>query len=123
MAKRAYNDMEMKILQNYKKQTLIICVIEVVIFVLLEFVLKTSLLSTFELVCLYIIVPVTFFVIRYRLTFGVDESDLGTTLVAGVVGTVSMGITNGLSLITIIVLVPMWAIVIATAYAYRARKG
>ena len=57
------------------------------------------------------------------LTFGVDESDLGTTLVAGVVGTVSMGITNGLSLITIIVLVPMWAIVIATAYAYRARKG
>ena len=123
MAKRAYNDVELKFLRNYKKQTLIICVIEVVIFVLLEFVLKTSLLSTFELVCLYIIVPVTFFVIRYRLTFGVDESDLGTTLVAGVVGTVSMGITNGLSLITIIVLVPMWAIVIATAYAYRARKG
>ena len=123
MAKRAYNDVELKFLRNYKKQTLIICVIEVVIFVLLEFVLQTSLLSTFELVCLCIVVPVAFYTIRYRLAFGVGDAELGITLVAGIVCSINLGMSNGISLITAIILLPMWAIVIATAYAYRARKG
>ena len=123
MAKRAYTDNELKILLNYKNQTLFICLIEAVLFALLKFVLKTNLFSTFELVCLAIIIPVAFYVIRCRLTFGVDDSELVTTLVAGILCSVSMGRANGLSLITVIVLVPMWAIIIVTAYAYRTRKG
>ena len=122
MTKRAYTDNELKILLNYKNQTLFICLIEVVLFVLFKFLLKVSFASTFELVCLAIIIPVAFYVIRCRLTFGVDDSELVTTLVAGILCSVSMGRANGLSLITVIVLVPMWAIIIVTAYAYRTRK-
>ena len=108
--------------QFYKNQTLFICLIEAVLFALLKFVLKTNLFSTFELVCLAIIIPVAFYVIRCRLTFGVDDSELGITLVVGIVCSINMGMANGFSLITVIVLVPMWAIVIVTAYAYRTRK-
>lgn len=122
MTKRAYTDNELKILLNYKNQTLFICLIEVVLFVLFKFLLKVSFASTFELVCFSIIIPVAFYVIRYRLTFGVDDSELGTTLVVGIVCSINMGMANGFSLITVIVLVPMWAIVIVTAYAYRTRK-
>ena len=122
MAKQAYTDNELKILLNYKNQTLLICLIEVVLFVLFKFLLKVSFASTFELVCFSIIIPVAFYVIRCRLTFGVDDSELVTTLVAGILCSASMGRANGLSLITVIVLVPMWAIIIVTAYAYRTRK-
>lgn len=119
MDNQVYKDMESKLKNKFKYQMWVLYLIEALLFALCTFVFKVTFISTYELVCLFVILPMVIYSARYKMAFGCDDSELLGTVITTICYSGMFIVINGFSLLTLIFESVLLIQFVTTVYSYR----